>query len=98
MPVPGPPVITDTISHGEAAKPAMAIDKGLAGPGLLAYIVTSKFADYLPLYRLEDIFVRQGFRDFASHAIGVVRRYSRSGRTPVGSDGGSSEGLSRGGH
>ena len=33
----------------------------LAGPGLLAYIVTSKFADYLPLYRLEDIFARQGF-------------------------------------
>ena len=44
-----------------AAKPEAAIDKGLAGPGLLSYIVTSKFADYLPLYRLEDIFVRQGF-------------------------------------
>jgi len=44
-----------------AAKPEMAIDKGLAGPGLLSYIVTSKFADYLPLYRLEDIFQRQGF-------------------------------------
>ena len=29
--------------------------------GLLAYIVTSKFSDYLPLYRLEDIFERQGF-------------------------------------
>jgi transposase len=39
-----------------AAKPEMAIDKGIAGPGLLAYIVTSKFSDYLPLYRLEDIF------------------------------------------
>jgi transposase len=44
-----------------AAKPAAAIEKGLAGPGLLSYIVTSKFADYLPLYRLEDIFKRQGF-------------------------------------
>jgi transposase len=44
-----------------AAKPETAIDKGLAGPGLLAYIVTSKFSDYLPLYRLEDIFARQGF-------------------------------------
>jgi transposase len=44
-----------------ASKPETAIDKGLAGPGLLAYIVTSKFADYLPLYRLEDIFQRQGF-------------------------------------
>ena len=44
-----------------AAKPETPIEKGLAGPGLLAYIVTSKFADYLPLYRLEDIFERQGF-------------------------------------
>src|SRR5664279_2058879 len=44
-----------------AAKPEAAIDKGMAGPGLLAYIVTSKFSDYLPLYRLEDIFQRQGF-------------------------------------
>jgi transposase len=44
-----------------AVKPEAAIDKGLAGPGLLAYIVTSKFSDYLPLYRLEDIFERQGF-------------------------------------
>jgi len=44
-----------------ASKPEMAIDKGMAGPGLLAYIVTSKFSDYLPLYRLEDIFERQGF-------------------------------------
>jgi len=44
-----------------AKKPETAINKGLAGPGLLAYIVTSKFSDYLPLYRLEDIFARQGF-------------------------------------
>src|SRR6266404_7127762 len=36
-----------------AAKAETAIEKGFAGPGLLAYIVTSKFADYLPLYRLE---------------------------------------------
>src|ERR1700677_2095919 len=44
-----------------AVKPETAIDKGMAGPGLLSYIVTSKFSDYLPLYRLEDIFQRQGF-------------------------------------
>jgi transposase len=37
------------------------IERGLAGPGLLAYIVASKFADYLPLYRLEEIFARLGF-------------------------------------
>ncbi len=44
-----------------AAKPETAIEKGMAGPGLLAYIVTSKFASYVPLYRLEDVFARQGF-------------------------------------
>jgi transposase len=44
-----------------AAKAETAIEKGFAGPGLLSFIVTSKFADYLPLYRLEDIFQRQGF-------------------------------------
>ncbi len=37
------------------------IDKGLPGPGLLAYVATSKYADYLPLHRLETIFARNGF-------------------------------------
>src|SRR5437588_755178 len=44
-----------------AARPESPIDKGMAGPGLLAYIVACKFADYLPLYRLEAVFARQGF-------------------------------------
>ena len=37
------------------------IDKGLPGPGLLAYVVTAKFADFLPLNRLQNIFARSGF-------------------------------------
>jgi transposase len=44
-----------------ADKPTQPIEKGLAGPGLLAFVVTSKFSDYLPLYRLESIFERNGF-------------------------------------
>jgi transposase len=44
-----------------AQKPLQPIDKGMAGPGLLAYVITSKFADHLPLYRLESIFSRNGF-------------------------------------
>ena len=43
-----------------AEKPSQPIDKGMAGPGLLAYVITSKYADYLPLYRLESIFARNG--------------------------------------
>ena len=36
------------------------IDKGLPGPGLLAHVAVSKYADHLPLYRLEGIFKRSG--------------------------------------
>jgi len=43
-----------------AKKPPQPIDKGLPGPSLLAYVVTSKLGDHLPLYRLERIFERQG--------------------------------------
>lgn len=40
--------------------PPMPVDKGLAGEGLLAHVITSKFADHLPLNRLEGIFKRSG--------------------------------------
>jgi transposase len=43
-----------------APKPQQPIDKGLPGPGLLAYVATSKYGDHLPLHRLEHIFKRQG--------------------------------------
>ena len=36
------------------------IEKGLPGPGLLAHVAVSKYADHLPLYRLEGIFRRFG--------------------------------------
>ena len=41
-----------------AAKPPQPIEKGLAGPGLLAAMVVGKFGDHLPGYRLEDILSR----------------------------------------
>lgn len=43
-----------------APKPAVPIEKGLPGPGLLAHVVVSKYGDHLPLNRLEGIFQRQG--------------------------------------
>jgi transposase len=53
-----------------AEKPLQPIDKGMAGPGLLAYVVTSKYADYLPLYRLQNIFERNGFEiDRATQSV-----------------------------
>ena len=40
--------------------PAQPIDKGKPGPGLLAQVVTAKYADHLPLNRQVDIFARHG--------------------------------------
>lgn len=40
--------------------PISVINKGLPGPGLLAHIVASKYADHLPLHRLERILARHG--------------------------------------
>ena len=36
------------------------IEKGLPGPGLMAQVAVSKYADHLPLYRQEGIFRRHG--------------------------------------
>lgn len=43
-----------------APMPEQPIVKGLAGPGLLAHVLTSKYCDHLPLNRLENILTRQG--------------------------------------
>ena len=40
--------------------PQRPIARGIAGPGLIAQIVVSKFSDHLPLYRQEDVFARHG--------------------------------------
>lgn len=43
-----------------AARLPEPIEKGLPGPGLLAHVGVSKYADHLPLYRQERIFQRFG--------------------------------------
>ena len=52
------------IDSGDYVKTAppepSAVPKGIATPSILAAILVSKYADGLPLYRLEDIFKRQG--------------------------------------
>jgi len=40
--------------------PSRPIARGLAGPGLLAHVLVSKYADHLPLYRQAQIYARQG--------------------------------------
>jgi transposase len=44
----------------EAPAPSRPIDRGLAGPGLLAHVLVSKYADHSPLYRQSEIYARAG--------------------------------------
>lgn len=43
-----------------ADKPMQPIEKGLAAPGLLSYVIVSKYGDPLPMHRLESILQRHG--------------------------------------
>lgn len=45
-----------------APLPSRPIEKGIAGPGLLAHVTISKFVDHLPLYRQSQMLARQGVR------------------------------------
>jgi transposase len=43
----------------QADAPSRPIARGLAGPGLLAHVLVSKYCDHLPLYRQSEIYARQ---------------------------------------
>lgn len=45
-----------------ANKPKQAIEKSIAGPGLLATVATNKYGDALPLYRQSELFKRIGVK------------------------------------
>ncbi len=44
----------------QAEAPSRPIARGTAGPGLLAHVLVSKYADHLPLYRQSEIYAREG--------------------------------------
>lgn len=44
----------------QAPAASRPIARGLAGPGLLAHVLVSKYADHLPLYRQAAIYAREG--------------------------------------
>ena len=44
----------------QAEAPSRPIERGLAGPGLLAHVLVSKYCDHQPLYRQSEIYARQG--------------------------------------
>jgi transposase len=58
--------------------PDRPIDRGLAGPGLLAHVLVSKYADHLPLYRQSEIYEREGVDLERSTLAGWVGGASRT--------------------
>jgi transposase len=44
----------------QASAPSRPIERGMAGPGLLAHVLVAKYGDHLPLYRQSEIFAREG--------------------------------------
>jgi transposase len=56
----------------EAPAPSRPIERGLAGPSLLAHVIVSKYADHLPLFRQSEIYSRQGVEISRSTLAGWV--------------------------
>jgi len=44
----------------QSPMPSLPIERGQAGPGLLAHILVGKYCDHLPLYRQSGIYARDG--------------------------------------
>ena len=44
----------------QAPAPSRPIERGIAGPGLLARVLISKYAEHTPLYRQSEMYGRQG--------------------------------------
>lgn len=56
----------------QAAAPSRPIARGMAGPGLLAHVMVSKYCDHIPLYRLSGICARSGVHIDRSTLAGWV--------------------------
>src|SRR5947209_14551832 len=58
----------------QAPTPALPIERGRPGPGLLSHVLISKYCDHLPLYRQADIYARDGVALSRSTLAGWVGR------------------------
>ena len=84
----------------QAPAPSRPIARAMAGPGLLAHVLTAKFCDHLPLYRQSVIYARQGVEldrstlarwvgessSLLAPLIEILRRYVLSGSKIHGDD------------
>ena len=62
--------------------PARPMDKGIPGPGFLAHLLTSKYADHSPLYRQQQMYRRAGLEIPRSTMCGWIA-YSVSLLAPI---------------
>lgn len=58
----------------QAAAPMRPISRGIAGAGLLAHVMVSKYCDHLPLYRQSRIYAREGVQIDRSTMAGWVEQ------------------------
>jgi transposase len=65
-----------------APLPPQAVEKSVAGPGLVAHVVASKFADHLPLYRQEEILARSGV-DLPRSTLGDIVAQAADRLAPI---------------
>ena len=56
----------------QAAAPSRPIARGVAGPGLIAHVMVSKYCDHTPLYRQSGIYARDGVHIDRSTMAGWV--------------------------
>jgi transposase len=66
-------------SVSQGPLPPRPLDKGIPGPGVLADLVASKYAEHLPLYRMQERYRRAGIEltrstlcDWVSHVAGLA--------------------------
>ncbi len=55
----------------QASAPSRPIERGMAGAGLMTHVLVSKYADHTPLYRLSQIYARDGV-ELAPSTLGDV--------------------------
>ena len=61
----------------QAPLPSRPIERGRPGPGLLAHVLVSKYADHCPLHRQSQIFEREGIDLSRSTLAGWVGQSSK---------------------
>lgn len=61
-------------SHCSGIGSLTSIERGIAGPGLLAHVLASKYAEHTPLYHQSEIYAHQGVEPLSPVGLDVCCR------------------------